>query len=150
MQHIHQSRDPALFQNLLQAYEQLVPPEGVSLPNAMDLAQLDVAWADETIQRNQADRAKLEVELKTYSNNMIKESIRVSGVLYECGVVDADEDGWLVGVDGASRSWGLLSVDGRFGHGAEALYEVARVLHDEPACARDVHVDPRGVFVSAL
>ena len=87
VQHIHQSRDPALFQNLLQAYEQLAPPEGVALPNALDLAQLDVAWADEAMQRNQADRVKLEVELKTYSNNMIKESIRVSVGLWvwNCG-----------------------------------------------------------------
>ena len=93
MQHIHQSRDPALFQNLLQAYEQLAPPEGVALPNALDLAQLDVAWADEAMQRNQADRVKLEVELKTYSNNMIKESIRVSVGLW-VWIVGADEDGW--------------------------------------------------------
>lgn len=43
----------------------------------MDIAQLDTNWADETLAKNQAERTKLEVELKTYTNNMIKESIRV-------------------------------------------------------------------------
>ncbi|KAF8801234.1 hypothetical protein BYT27DRAFT_7262267 [Phlegmacium glaucopus] len=50
----------------------------LKLPNMMELAELDVKWADETIAKNQADRIKLEVELKTYSNNMIKESIRMA------------------------------------------------------------------------
>lgn len=35
-------------------------------------------WADETIQRNQADRVELDVKQKTYSTNMINESIRMS------------------------------------------------------------------------
>jgi len=77
VQHIHQSREPALYQNLLQAYEQLASTSELPLPNMMDLAQLDTKWADEIMTKNQADRVKLEVELKTYSNNMIKESIRV-------------------------------------------------------------------------
>jgi COP9 signalosome complex subunit 1 len=77
VQHIHQSRDPSLYQNLLAAYEQLTSNTDLNLPNMMELAELDVKWADETLAKNQADRAKLEVELKTYTNNMIKESIRV-------------------------------------------------------------------------
>ena len=78
VQHIHLSRDPALYQSLLQAYEQVATyAEGVSLPNPLELAELDTKWADETLTKNKADRTKLEVELKTYSNNMIKESIRV-------------------------------------------------------------------------
>ena len=77
VQHIHQSRDPSLYQNLLAAYEQLISNTDLNLPNMMELAELDVKWADETLAKNQADRAKLEVELKTYTNNMIKESIRV-------------------------------------------------------------------------
>ena len=77
VQHIHQSRDPSLYQNLLGAYEQLTNNTDLDLPNMMELAELDVKWADETFAKNQADRVKLEVELKTYSNNMIKESIRV-------------------------------------------------------------------------
>ena len=89
VQHIHQSREPALYQNLLQAYEQLATSSDLSLPNMMDLAQLDTKWADEIITKNQADRVKLEVELKTYSNNMIKESIRVCiGCVFSDGEVD--------------------------------------------------------------
>jgi len=67
-----------MYQNLLQAYEQAASATDVSLPNPMELAELDTKWADEILTKNQADRVKLEVELKTYSNNMIKESIRVS------------------------------------------------------------------------
>lgn len=77
VQHIHQSRDPSLYQNLLAAYEQLTSNTDLNLPDMMELVELDVKWADETLSKNQADRAKLEVELKTYTNNMIKESIRV-------------------------------------------------------------------------
>ncbi|KAF9484272.1 G protein pathway suppressor 1 [Pholiota conissans] len=78
VQHIHQSRDPSLYQNLLQAYDQVPSTSEVSLPNPMELAELDTKWADEMLAKNQADRVKLEVELKTYSNNMIKESIRMA------------------------------------------------------------------------
>jgi COP9 signalosome complex subunit 1 len=77
MQHIHQSRDPSLYQQVLTAYEQLTTIPDLQLPNPMDVAQVDTRWADETIAKNQAEKMKLEVELKTYTNNMIKESIRV-------------------------------------------------------------------------
>lgn len=90
VQHIHQSRDPSLYQNLLAAYEQLTNNADLNLPNMMELAELDVKWADETIAKNQTDRIKLEVELKTYSNNMIKESIRVrlllKSYLFPCDI----------------------------------------------------------------
>ncbi|KAH6877424.1 G protein pathway suppressor 1 [Coprinopsis sp. MPI-PUGE-AT-0042] len=82
VQHIHQSRDPSLYQNLLSAYEQSASNSnatgGPGLPNPHDLAQLDTKWMDEAIARNQSERTKLEVELKTYTNNMIKESIRMA------------------------------------------------------------------------
>ncbi|KAJ6613626.1 G protein pathway suppressor 1 [Mycena sp. CBHHK59/15] len=77
VQHIHQSRDPSLYQHLLSAYDQVSSASDTPLPNSMDLASLDTRWADETMAKNQAERSKLEVELKTYSNNMIKESIRM-------------------------------------------------------------------------
>lgn len=77
MQHIHQSRDPALYQQVMSAYDQISGVSDAPLPSALDLASLDTKWADETMAKNQAERSKLEVELKTYSNNMIKESIRV-------------------------------------------------------------------------
>ncbi|KAH9474510.1 COP9 signalosome complex subunit 1 [Psilocybe cubensis] len=81
---IHRSRDPSLYQHLLQAYEQTANAAAsdggldISLPNTMDLAELDTKWVDDVTAENQADRVKLEVELKTYSNNMIKESIRMA------------------------------------------------------------------------
>jgi COP9 signalosome complex subunit 1 len=61
----------------MSAYDQVSGVSETPLPSALDLASLDTRWADETMAKNQAERSKLEVELKTYSNNMIKESIRV-------------------------------------------------------------------------
>ncbi|KAF9469456.1 G protein pathway suppressor 1 [Collybia nuda] len=78
VQHVHQSRDPSLYQHVIYAYEQLAALPDVNLPNHMEIAQLDTKWADEMIAKNQAERIKLEVELKTYTNNMIKESIRMA------------------------------------------------------------------------
>ncbi|KAJ7507157.1 26S proteasome subunit RPN7-domain-containing protein [Mycena galericulata] len=77
VQHIHQSRDPSLYQQVMSAYDQVSATGENPLPSSMDLASLDTRWADETMAKNQAERSKLEVELKTYSNNMIKESIRM-------------------------------------------------------------------------
>ncbi|KAJ7628348.1 26S proteasome subunit RPN7-domain-containing protein [Roridomyces roridus] len=79
VQQIHQSRDPSLYQQVLSAYEQVVAAAAGEnpLPSSMELAPLDTRWADETMTKNQAERSKLEVELKTYTNNMIKESIRM-------------------------------------------------------------------------
>ncbi|KAK7042489.1 PCI domain-containing protein [Favolaschia claudopus] len=77
VQHIHQSRDPSLYQQVMSAYEAGSALSETPLPSAMELSQIDTRWADETMAKNQAERSKLEVELKTYSNNMIKESIRM-------------------------------------------------------------------------
>ncbi|KAG6906595.1 hypothetical protein DXG01_012998 [Tephrocybe rancida] len=79
VQHIHQSRNPGLYQNLLTAYEHASGSSDLSatLPNPLELAPLNMSWADDTSAKNHAERTKLEVELKTYSNNMIKESIRI-------------------------------------------------------------------------
>jgi COP9 signalosome complex subunit 1 len=107
VQHIHQSRDPSLYQNLLGAYEQLANNTDLNLPNMMELAELDVKWADETLAKNQADRVKLEVELKTYTNNMIKESIRVCFFLVDfLKKGDIKHPSFL---DGSSGPWRLLS-----------------------------------------
>ena len=76
LQLIHQSRDPIQLTTLHTAYEQAFHADN-TLPSAGDLPQLDPKWAEDVISRNQAERSKLEVELKTYSSNMIKESIRV-------------------------------------------------------------------------
>ncbi|KAG6839785.1 hypothetical protein C0991_011700, partial [Blastosporella zonata] len=76
VQHILQSRNTAIYKSLLTAYERAAST--TTLPNPVELAPLDMAWADDTTAKNQAERVKLEVELKTYSNNMIKESIRMA------------------------------------------------------------------------
>jgi COP9 signalosome complex subunit 1 len=87
LQLIQQSRDPATYQHLLQTYEQLASSAGAEykiLP-ATSLPALNPTWIDETVARNQAERNKLEVELKQYSNNLIKESVRVRlFILFGC------------------------------------------------------------------
>ncbi|KAF8665046.1 hypothetical protein AX16_000658 [Volvariella volvacea WC 439] len=74
---IQELRDPNLYQTLVNAYEQLRSTEGVNTPPLTEAQPLDPRWLDETMAKNQADKLKLEVELKTYANNMIKESIRM-------------------------------------------------------------------------
>ncbi|KZT26058.1 G protein pathway suppressor 1 [Neolentinus lepideus HHB14362 ss-1] len=76
--HIQSLRDPALYQVVLSAYEQAASLGSVPLPAVNDIATVDQRWVDETNAKNQNERMKLEVELKTYTNNMIKESIRMA------------------------------------------------------------------------
>ena len=74
-------RDITLYTALLQVYDQTVMTFGVEngLVPRQELAQTDQRWIEETGRRNQEERAKLEVELKNYQSNLIRESIRVSG-----------------------------------------------------------------------
>ena len=74
---IQQSRDPLLYVALNSAYDQMVSDSEIQMPRPSAIARIDGRWLDEVNARNQAERTKLEVELKTYTNNMIKESIRV-------------------------------------------------------------------------
>ncbi|CCM06321.1 uncharacterized protein FIBRA_08573 [Fibroporia radiculosa] len=78
LQEILQMRDPNLYRAVLAAYEQAATASKGQLPPSSDVAPTDQKWIDETNQKNQADRTKLEVELKTYTSNMIKESIRMA------------------------------------------------------------------------
>jgi hypothetical protein len=73
------TRDPALYAALQAAYD--AARARADLPPFVDTVRPDRAWADATATRNSAERQKLEVELKNYTNNMIKESIRVRAVL---------------------------------------------------------------------
>ncbi|KAH6903349.1 26S proteasome subunit RPN7-domain-containing protein [Coprinopsis sp. MPI-PUGE-AT-0042] len=79
---VHRSRDPSPYPNLLSAYEQSASNSnatgGPGLPNPHGLAQLDTKSMDEAIARYQSERTKLEVERKAYTNNTIKESIRMA------------------------------------------------------------------------
>ncbi|KAH7911481.1 26S proteasome subunit RPN7-domain-containing protein, partial [Hygrophoropsis aurantiaca] len=75
--YIQQLRDPSLYQIAISAYDNASASLEVDLPPVADICLIDTKRVDETIKKNQADKTKLEVELKTYSNNMIKESIRM-------------------------------------------------------------------------
>ncbi|KAH7920716.1 PCI-domain-containing protein [Leucogyrophana mollusca] len=75
--HIHSLRDPNLYQAAIAAYEFAAAAPDADLPPVAEVCLIDTTWLEETARKNQAERTKLEVELKTYSNNMIKESIRM-------------------------------------------------------------------------
>ncbi|KZO99166.1 PCI-domain-containing protein [Calocera viscosa TUFC12733] len=61
-------RDPHAYMHAVAAYNQI--------PGVMQVDQ-DQAWIDRVRGENQNQREKLEVELRTYQSNMIKESIRM-------------------------------------------------------------------------
>lgn len=69
VQRIQRTRDPTLYQAAVSHYN--------ALPGVTEQASVDQKWMDEVQVKNQSERNKLEVELKTYQSNMIKESIRV-------------------------------------------------------------------------
>lgn len=77
LQEVLQMRDPVLYRTVLSIYEQAASNSMSQLPSVVDIAPVDQRWIEETTQKNNAERTKLEVELKTYTSNMIKESIRV-------------------------------------------------------------------------
>jgi hypothetical protein len=68
-------RDPMLYTLALSAYESHL---SLGVPPAAEVAKLPPNWMEETEQKNSTERQKLEVELKTYTSNMIKESIRMA------------------------------------------------------------------------
>ncbi|KAF7798161.1 hypothetical protein EIP86_009378 [Pleurotus ostreatoroseus] len=72
-------QDTSLYQHLIMAYEQTVTaaPE-LELPSSDTLASYDARWVEEKARANAEERLKLEGEVKTYTSNMIKESIRMA------------------------------------------------------------------------
>ena len=82
-------RDPSLYAQAVSAYEAL--PADTNLPPVEEVVELDSKWVEEIMKKNMAEKTKLEVELKTYANNMIKESQRVrnfrssTNILLSCG-----------------------------------------------------------------
>jgi COP9 signalosome complex subunit 1 len=58
-----------LYMTLVEDFSKLLPTDA--------LAQVDTAWAEATARRVKVDTDRLEHELKTYKNNLIKESIRM-------------------------------------------------------------------------
>ncbi|KAI8989078.1 G protein pathway suppressor 1 [Trametes punicea] len=71
-------RDTNLYREIFNRYERIHADAGDEIPHLSVLAEPDEHWIEETNLRNQAEKTKLEVELKTYSSNMIKESIRMA------------------------------------------------------------------------
>lgn len=74
-------RDTEYYKTILGTYENVSSRPGVRLPPVEELLPDHspyLAWIEETNERNNAERRKLEVELKTYTGNMIKESIRMA------------------------------------------------------------------------
>lgn len=78
--HIEGLRDPSLYQIAMNAYDAVADLPEVQLPPVSEVCLVNTAWCEGVAKKNQTEKTKLEVELKTYSNNMIKESIRVRPV----------------------------------------------------------------------
>ncbi|KIK22558.1 hypothetical protein PISMIDRAFT_102310 [Pisolithus microcarpus 441] len=79
IQRVYRLRDPSLLNAVISAYESVLgTQEGKGLPPVADVVSVDMEWVEDVTKRNIAERTKLEVELKTYTNNMIKESIRMA------------------------------------------------------------------------
>ncbi|KAF5339261.1 hypothetical protein D9758_013309 [Tetrapyrgos nigripes] len=83
LQRIQRSRDPSVYQALCNAYDHISShPDAVNvyklrLPPLSELPTINTKWAEDTAKKNHLEKMKLEAELKNYSNNMIKESIRM-------------------------------------------------------------------------
>ena len=104
-QHIFKTRDVDLYRSAASIYDGVAA--NAQLPPAAEVAPLDQAWYDEWSSKNFSERTRLEVELKTYTSNMIKESIRVSRCGPIGGLSSADA---CVNLDGSQRSWSILHI----------------------------------------
>ena len=74
-------RDIEYYKLILGAYESVATRQGVRIPPLEELLPDHtpfVTWIEQTNERNNAERRKLEVELKTYTGNVLKESIRMA------------------------------------------------------------------------
>ena len=79
-----EGKDTTLYQNVLVQYNSFASPQ--------DIKELDAEWVERTSTKAQTEKDKLEVELKMYTGNMIKESIRVSLSFLMVGL-DSSENG---------------------------------------------------------
>lgn len=135
MVHVPQLRDGNVVTALHYAYEQAAAGKD-EFPPFEELTKVDQAWLDELARRNNEDRVKLEVELKTYTSNMIKESIRVRNILIKCLDITLSE----MHTDGVQRLGRILSDDWRLSIILKAVSEAKRRLHDESACVGHVSI----------
>ncbi|KAI0074359.1 PCI-domain-containing protein [Panus rudis PR-1116 ss-1] len=79
VEQILQLRDTAVVHALTHAYNRTKKENpDLNLPPPEDIAVVSEDWIKETTKKNALEKNKLEVELKTYTSNMIKESIRMA------------------------------------------------------------------------
>lgn len=92
----------------------------------------DTAWAEKKAQENQREQDRLEHELKSYKNNLIKESIRV------CTHLRLPVDNWRLTriTDGQRRPRPFLLRCRRLQQFTQVIHEDARKLHLEQAPCR--------------
>jgi len=64
------------YLNMMDGLHKLAPDEPLGVP--------DLGWVDTKRKQVKAETERLEHELKTYKNNLIKESIRVSYIAALC------------------------------------------------------------------
>jgi COP9 signalosome complex subunit 1 len=76
IQHILQTTNTSLYLSTIQDYN--------ALPSTTEAMRVDHRWLEEVSSKNSSERNRLEVELKQYTSNMIKESIRVSCHFHLC------------------------------------------------------------------
>ena len=126
VQHIHQSRDPSLYQNLLGAYEQLTNNPDLSLPNMMELAELDVQWED-TLAKNKLIVASWRWN---WRRSLITWLTRASGCVYDLLLKYALLIPFFYFLDGTSGPRRFLSW---LWFLFETLHQITRVLY-EPTC----------------
>lgn len=118
---LHESREPQLYINAIGMHNSL---PGVS---SADQITADQKWIDDVQSQNASERNKLEVELKTYTSNMIKESIRVSSMLATMASI------LIIPLDGPPRPRRSLPPHCRPRQRSQALHKVSRILHNIPA-----------------
>lgn len=71
------ARDVGRYEYAIHILREIAPTEAEGI--------LDSGWVDRTRKQIKAETDKLELELKGYKNNLIKESIRVSSPFRQCG-----------------------------------------------------------------
>ena len=123
-QHIFKTRDVDLYRNIANIYDAVAAD--AQLPPATEVAPLDHVWYDEWSSKNLSERTRLEVELKTYTSNMIKESIRVC-----CR--DPSEDCHSLTIrrlDGSPRSWSILPIRRGLHWCPKTLHKDPRIVHN--------------------
>lgn len=124
-------RDTTLYSRAVDAYT-YAQKQKEDLPALADVATVDPSWIEKTNTRNNSEKTKLEVELKTYASNMIKESIRVSFFVYENGGLGSSEDAdceCSCALDGSTRSGIVQSVYRELQRSTTTLHQIPRILH---------------------